>query len=382
MKKLFEKSVAAVLMLIIMLSCLSVQSFALFDKITDVNIKSIEAFSYKQIKEEFEFLEELGGAEEDEDYYYFLGCDADVTISTGEVISVDDVVGISKDEKRTVDVFAYVDIRECKKAYESGKMKVPVHITFTLYSSIGIKLDEKKLEKKVAFRENTVKKLTLASGKIEVYALDYTYVVGEIEGLSFDIVYGDGTKKRAKVKKVKSEELLSCYYTLDGEDIVVVPDYTVNKNGKLYATVFFYDYELRSPATVKEFPIKSIKINKVTFDDDFNEKKLTCTITKTNGKAYKKTYEFGKPVIDLESMGMTMYGGFEFEGFPITVSVISTTGEEYPPQEFKEVLVSVDGLINDIKSFEGPKQDGTKIGELVFKIVSFIKGILAKFYLV
>lgn len=381
MKMLLKKTVATVLTLLMLLSCLSVQGFALFDKITDVKIKSIEAFSYKQIKEEFEFLEEMGGAEGDEDYYYFLGCDAEAAISTGEVIKVDDVIGFSKDEKRRVEAYAYVDIRECKKAYESGKMKVPVYITLTLYSSIGVKLDEKKLEKKVTFREKLVKKLTLASGKIEVYALDYTYVVGEIEGLSFDIVYGDGTKKRAKVKKDKSEELMT-NYTLDGEDIIVVPDYTVNENGKLYASVFFCDYELRKAVKVKEFPIKSIKINKVTFDENFKEQKLTCTITKNNGKTYKKTYEFGKPLAGDEALGMAIYGGFEFEGFPITVSVFSSFSEEYPPQEFKEVMVTVDGLINDIKSFEGPKQEGTAIGELIFKIIKFIEGIFAKFYLI
>lgn len=379
MKSLLKKSVAVILMLFITASCLSVQSFALFDKITDVKIKSVETFSYKQIKEEFEFLEEMGGAETDEDYYYPLDCEAEVTISTGEVIKVDGGLGFSENEKRTLEAYAYIDIRECRKAYEEGTMKVPVYISFTLYSSIGIKLDEKKLEKKVAFREKTVKKLSLVSGEIEVYALEYSYIDTGLKGLSFDIVYGDGSKKRAKVKEV-NEKMLT-YYTLDGEEIYVITDYTISKNGKLYASVYFCDYELRVPVTVKEFPIKSVKINSVSFDDNFKEKKVTCTITKTNGKAYKKTYELGEPIVELAELGMAVYGGFEFEGFDITVAVYSTEGETYPVQQFKEVWVSVADVVDCSKTFEGPKQEGTKIGELVFKIVSFIKGILAKLYL-
>lgn len=374
MKNLFKKTVATVLTLLILCSCFCVQGFALFDKITDVEIKAIEKFSYKMIEEEFEFLEEMGGAEDEEDYYYFLECDADVTISTGEVISVDDVFGSSKDEKRSVDVFAYVDIRECRSAYESGKLKVPVYITVTLYSSIGVRLDKKEIKKNVTFPEKLVKKLTLASGKIGVYALDYTYIVADIEGLTFDIVYGDGSKKRAKVKKSASEDVMT-YYTLDGEEIAVLCDYTISKNGKLYASVYFQDYELRSAVTVKEFPIKSIKINNVTFDDDFKEKTITYTITKSNGKTYKKTYEFGKPMVELEGMDMAMYNAADFEGFAVVISVMNTVGDEYPPQQFKDVIITLEGVVNDSKSFEGPKQEGTKLGELIFKIVSFIKGI-------
>ena len=381
MKNLFKKTVATVLTLLILCSCFCVQGFALFDKITDVEIKAIEKFSYKMIEEEFEFLEEMGEAEDEEDYYYFLECDADVTISTGEVISVDDVFGSSKDEKRSVDVFAYVDIRECRSAYESGKLKVPVYITVTLYSSIGVSLDKKEIKKNVTFPEKLVKKLTLVSGKIGVYALDYTYIVADIEGLTFDIVYGDGSKKRAKVKKSASEDVMT-YYTLDGAEIVVLPDYTISKNGKLYASVYFQDYELRSAVTVKEFPIKSIKINNVTFDDDFKEKTITYTITKSNGKTYKKTYEFSKPVIELEGMDMAMYNAADFEGFAVVISVMNTVGDEYPPQQFKDVNVSLEGIINDTESFEGPGEKGTKLGELIFKIVSFITGIFDGFMII
>ncbi len=378
MKNLLKKGIATVLTLLMMFSCLSVQSFALFDKITDVKINSLEKFSYRMIKDELEFLEEMGGAEADEDYYYYLGCEADVTISTGEVIAVADTVGFSQDEKRIVTVYAYVDMRECREAYKSGKLKVPVHITVTLSSSVGIELDEKTVEKKISFPKKLVSKLTLVSGKIEVYSLDYYYMTGKIEGLCFDIVYGDGSKKRAKVEKVTSEEV-GTVYTLDGEEIFIEPDYTLSKNGKLYATVYFYDCELRSTVKVKEFPIKKVKINSVTFDDEFNEKKITYTITKTDGEKYKNTYEFGKPWIELESLGMAMYNLPEFEGFSVTVSVLLSEGTEYPPQQFKEVIVSVEGVIDDVKSFDGPKEEGTKLGEILFKLVNFITGIFGTF---
>ena len=151
MKRTLKKSIAFALTLMLLFSCVYVQGFALFDKITDVKISSIEKFGWKEIQEYYDYLDEIGGATTDEDYYYNLDTTGEVTISTGEVIKVEEGYGYSKNEKRIASVNAYVDIRECKKARDSGKYKVKVYMEVTLFSSIFVNLDSKKIEKTVGF---------------------------------------------------------------------------------------------------------------------------------------------------------------------------------------------------------------------------------------
>ena len=376
MKKTVKKITALILTVLLIIPLVSVQGFALFDKITDVKITSVEKFSRKQIEEEFEWIEELGGADSDEYYQYILICEAEVTLSTGEVISTENGAGTSKDKKRNVLLYSYVDIRECKEAYEKGTNKVKVHTTVTLTSSIGITLDTKNVDVEKTFPDKLVKKLSLASGKLTAYDIDGMYLLADIEGTAFEITYGDGTKKKAKVKKNSGTVMIDSY-TLDGQNIFADVDYEKSKSGKLYATVYFCDYEMRTSVNIKDFPIKSIKINKVTFDDDFNEKSLTYTITKTNGKTYKRTYEFGKAAVTTDILGMTtsIYPSDSFEDFDIVIAVISSEGDEYPVREIKDVEVSVESYISAVKTVEGPEQEATVLGELLFKIKKLIEKI-------
>ena len=379
MKKTFKKIIALILTVLMLISVAPVQGFALFDKFTDVKVTGVEKFSWKLIKEEFDFLEEIGGAESDEDYRYELSCDATAVISTGETIKVEGGLGKSKNKKRTVIANAYVDIRDCEKAHKSGKNKVTAYVELTLLSSIGIALDTKTVEKTVSFTDKIVKKLTLVSGKVQAYEFDEYFESADMENLCFDITYGDGTKKRAKVKTTETGMFMFRNYTLDGADILISADYTLDKKGRLYTEFYFYDYEMRLKTEILDFPLKSIKINKVSFDDDFKEKSVTYTITGTNGKSYKKTYKFDKPIVDdMGALGMNvaMYEAGEFNGFDITIMVMESTGDEYPPQKLKDVTVSVEGYITDVKNCEGPREEATVIGELIYKITSFIEELL------
>lgn len=376
MKNIMKKTIALILTVLLIIPLVSVQGFALFDKISNVKITSVEKFSRKQIEEEFEWREELGAAESDEDYQYMLLCEAEVTLSTGEVITTKDGVGTSKDKKRSVLVYSYIDMRECKKAYENGANKVKVYTTVTLISSIGITLDSKKIETEKVFPDKIVKKLSLTSRKLTAYKIDGMYMLADMEGIGFEITYGDGSKKKTKVKKV-SDSVMYDSYTLDGEIIFADVDFEKSKSGKLYATVYFCDYEMRTSVTVKAFPIKSIKINKVTFDDNFKEKTLTYTITKTNGKTYKKTYEFGKALVTTDILGTntSIYPSDSFDGFDIVIAVTSSESDEYPTREIKDVMISVESYVSTVKTVEGPEQEATVLGEIIFKIKKFIEKI-------
>ena len=103
-----KKTLSLILTVIILLSSFSLQSFALlgFDKIEKVDVKSCEEFSLKEIRE---YIAEFEGEEmEEEDKEYPIACEADVTISTGEVISVKDMnFGYSENNKRIYRNYLY-----------------------------------------------------------------------------------------------------------------------------------------------------------------------------------------------------------------------------------------------------------------------------------
>lgn len=59
------------------------------------------------------------------------------------------------------------------------------------------------------------------------------------------------------------------------------------------------------------------------------------------------------------------------------ITVGKAYGGEYPPREYMGVGIMADVEIMDTVELEGPEQEGNILGEIIFKIVSFIKKIIA-----
>lgn len=380
MKKTLKKTFIFTLVLTLLFSALSVQSFALlkFDKIEKIEVTDYGKFSRKEIEEYILWLEE-DYEPDDEDYQYTIDCKADVTISSGEAISTNEYgYGYSENGKRYVDVYAYVDARECMQAFKSGDDKVTLYVEVLLESSIGVELDRKTVEYEIGFVDCFVKSLTLVSGEIKAYEVEDDIVMSDLDGLCFDIVYGDGTKKRATVEGQNAIVLFRSY-TLDGKRMYAyIED---GENDELVAEIEFCDCITTLPVEVQTFPVESINIDSVSFDEKFNEQVLTYTVKRTDGTTVTKTYEFGEPrtQINLGDMTAALYDYAVYDGFMVTVYVVTSEGEEYPPRKYKDVIVAVEDIVYDTETFEGPEEEGTVLGELIFKIKAFIRKIISMF---
>lgn len=382
MKKTLKKTFIFTLVLTLLFSALSVQSFALlnFDKIEKIEVKDYEKFSRKEIEDYIIWLEEDYDPDE-EDYQYMLDCKADITISSGEVISTNEYgYGNSTNGKRYVDVYSYVDARECMQAFKNGDDKVTLYVEVLLESSIGVELDRKTVEYEVTFVECFVKSLTLVSGEIKVYELEDDIIMSDLDGLCFDIVYGDGTKKRATVEGENAIVLFRSY-TLDGERMYAYMEY--DEAEELVAEIEFYDCVITLPVEAQSFPVESVNIDSVTFDEKFNQQVLTYTIKRTDGTTVTKTYEFGEPLtqISLGDMTASIYDYAAYDGFTVTVYVATSEGEKYPPRMYKDVIVMVEDVVYDMETFEGPEEEGTVLGEIIFRIKAFIRRLLSLFFI-
>ena len=208
-----KKTLSILLTVLLLLSAFSVQSFAVlgFDKIESVEVVSLERFSLKSIYDYIDCFEE-GATLEGEDREYMLYSTLDVTISSGEVITVpENDNGYSVNGKRTVAGYAWVDVYEVIEAAENGSYTVPLYIETALFSSVDVMLDRKTVTQEISFPEKIVKSLTLVSGTVKFYEyMEETYHEGDdslfylgsdLDKLRFDIVYDDGSKVRADVEK-------------------------------------------------------------------------------------------------------------------------------------------------------------------------------------
>lgn len=374
------------LVILLLFSVVPMQSFAAlgFDKIDNAVITDYERFSLKDINDYLEYFEDE--EMEDDDYQYNLACDLDVAISTGETIKVEDDYGESENKKRIIDVYAYVDARECVKAAEEGKDTVTLYAEVYLFSSIYVQLDKKVITKEIPLVHSYVDSLKLVSGKINAYEIETEFyidlIVKNFSKLYFDITYGDGRTVRAKAEiKEKTENGITItYYELDGEEIYIYTE--LDKRGQPYAEIYFMDCYIESTAiNVEPYPIKSIKINDVTFDDSFNEKILTFTVTKTDGTKKKVTYDFAENGYKATSISAIYksYNPVKVDGIEISIVVYNYTDEKYPPTNYKSIVVYADGDIEDTEEFKGPQEEETLLGRILYKIMSIINKIFGIF---
>ena len=386
MKKTVKKITALILTVLLIIPLISVQGFALFDKITDVKITQKETLTERYLNEYIALLEEFENLTE-EDYFYYVSVKTDVTISTGETISSDELgIGISENQKRSYFTQAYVDIRDYQRALREGKDTIPLYYEITLLSSIDIELDKFRGESEISFVECIIKELIPVSGiptswknnGIIWSILDEELNQSEkeflLEGAVFDIVFPDGSVKRDTVKTVEGEKYT--YEELDGEEI----EYWVDDEEGLLE-IYYKDAYLSLPIEIIPYPIADIRIDEVKVSDAFEAESVTYTVTKPDGSTVRCTTDLsGAPAaVMLDYKG---YLGETIDEAPVLIYVSKTAGDEYPPRDYITVTVVADVSVMDMTEIEGPEQEGTALGALIYKIISFIRRLLGNFLFV
>lgn len=383
MKKTMKKMTAFILTVLLIIPLISVQGFALFDKITEVVINEKEILTARYIEDYIELLKEYEELTDD-DYFYYVSVKADVTISTGEVITSNDFgIGESQNKKRSYYIDSYIDIRDYQLALEQGKNTIPLYYEVTLLSSIDIELDKFEGKTEISFVDCIIKELIPVSGLPEKYV--DRGIIGSIvdsqlntdknqyllEGAVFDIVLPDGTVKREAVKKAVREEYT--YEELDGEEI----DYWVDEEESVLE-IYYKDAILTVPIEIVPYPVSAVKIDDVKVSDSFEAQTVTYTVTKADGTTQAFTVDIsGEPILDI--IGMQGYAGEFIDEAPVVILVTKYNADEYPPREYIEVTVISDISIMDSVEIQGPEQEGTALGALIYKIISFIKRIFTKF---
>ena len=379
MKKTMKKLTALTLIFMLLFSAFSVQASAisLFDKITEVALGEVPTVTEREIEAYIAYMDEIGW--EEEDYLYPVYVPADVTISTGEVIFCDEYGdGISDNAQRIVMINAYLDIREFQQAVESGADTVTFHYDAVLYSSLLIELDSFSGTGEAPIAECYVKNLTAVSGIPESYQCTSSFntiiIDGTnekefiLEGAVFDIEYPDGRIVRATVEKNENENGYE-YCTLDGNYI----DYWVDDEEGIIE-ICFEDFTLYEDIEIIPFPIAEITIDDVTVTDDFEAESVTYTVTNIDGTAQSFTFTFdGEP--DANIIAMPIYLGEYAFGMPVIIVSDKYEGEEYPIKEYLGVVVLADYGIHAETEIEGPAQEDTLLGRILYRIRMFLMKI-------
>jgi len=386
MKKTVKKITALILTVLLIIPLVSVQGFALFDKITDVKITEKEVLSARYIDDYIGILEEVEATEEDY-YFYEVGVKADITISTGEVISCSEWgMGTSQDKKRTCYVEVYIDIRDYEKAVKEGKNTIPLYYSAVLLSSIDIELDKISGETEITFVDCIIKELIPVSGIPESYEEKglIDSIINDEQGETeeelllkdavFDIVYADGSVKRETVKIAEGEYY--SYEVLDGEEIY----YWINEEAGILE-IYYIDALVEAPIEFIPYPIADVKIDSVKVSDAFEPESVTYTVTKSDGTTFVCTTDISAEK-GSDVMGFKGYIEEVMEGVPVVIFVEEYSGDEYPPRDYISVTVFADLAAMDSMEIEGPEQEGTALGELIYKIISFIKKLINRFMLI
>ncbi len=362
-----KKTLAILLSALVLLSTFSVQSFAAlgFDKIEDFEVVTMEPFSLKSVQD---YIDSFDGEElEGEDREYNFVSSFYVTLSNGETIYVPEYeCGYSQDGKRMVECYVWMDVYDVLEAAENGSYTVPVHTEISLYSSLNIQIDKKVITDDVSFPKKLVKNLSLLEGEIKFYEyipedyeeLGYSFfMASDLDKLRFKVVYEDGTEIRKYVQKVVTWGAFTEYY-LDGQMIFIYPDSETKSKD---VTVEFLDIEKNFSAKIFDCPFESITIDDATFDDDFNEKTVTITVTDTKGKekTYTRNLENYTEFIDRPLPGVAhvsrVYEIGKLHGMPVLVEVEDGVEDGGKNNDVicKDFTVAVDGVHFASERFRG-----------------------------
>ena len=371
MKKTMKKLTALTLIFMLLFSAFSVQASAgLFDKIVSVEPLITKSVTARELDEYITEKNNNGWVEET-DYFYTVHMEYNVTLSTGEVIDVNRL-GISEDEKRTVGVRGYIDIRDYQQTAENGAEVLPLYYEATLYSSVGIEMDYYEGITEIPLIECYVKSITHVSGLPETYkdigSFGRAFFRDEkmlLEGAVFDVEYPDGRIVRESVEVIKTVYGFEVCM-LDG----VFIDYEISVNeGAIY--IYYSDIIISEEIEIIPFPIDEIVIDDVIVSDDFKAESVTYTVTKTDGTKESFVYSFDTEP-DINYSVFQGYTGCYIDGVPVLIFVDKYEKDEYPPREYISIGIISDYEVGDEVEIEGPAKEGTILGELIYRIRMFL----------
>ncbi len=383
MKKTLKKLTSLTLVLMLVFSLFSVQASAgLFDKIADVQVNVDEPVTARELDEYITDMEEEYGWEDEEDYQYYVPTDFAVTLSTGEVIETEYGYGLNKNAKRIISTYTYIDIRDYLDAKESGADTLPLYYEIRLLSSILIEMDTIEGEAEIPLIDCYVKSITPVSGIPEAYKdsgffykfiSDDKYEDNFIVGAVFDVEYPDGTVKRGTVEFKEEEEY---HGTVLLDEYI---DYWVDTEENLIE-IYYGDYTYTSEIEVIDFPITEIAIDDVKVSDAFEAESVDFTVTKTDGTTESFSCDLTQEP-DYKLMGaLEFYVGGYVDDVPVVVYTEKYEGDEYPVREYIFVSVVADYGIEADTEIEGPEQEATFLGALIFRIRKFIERIFDFLY--
>lgn len=378
MKKTLKKLTSLTLVLMLVFSLFSLQASAgLFDKIESVK-PVYEIVTAREIEEYINLLNEYKDKYdiEIEESDYYLGIDVcyEVTLTTGEVIEVTDYgYGENASGKRTIFAYTEIDIRDYQKAVKKGETTIPYTYEMYLYSSIDIEMDYVEGQGEVEIIDCYVKDLVpvsdLPTQFREYSTIEYLLDVDEpfdMEGAVFDIIYNDGTKKRATVEMAYDEEYEYSYYVLDGEEIYTYYDYEEES-----LSINYKDFELIYDVEYIPFPISEVVIDNVELSDAFEPLSVTYTVIKSDETKETFTFEFAG-VPEVEILGINGYLAESVEGYPVFIGTYQGYTDDYPSKELIEVVIMADIDIMAVESIEGAEQPDNLLNRLIYKIRMFL----------
>lgn len=418
MKKLLKKVLAIMLTVIMLLSAVSIHSFAALDFLRMPEIAAVEivgedaekALSFSEIEYFYESLQEEFENMTDE---YDFGFDADIyeiieeypflknlfnyNLSHTDIVNYDFEVTLSNGDKITVkaddtyveykkifavSAYASVSYDDYLEAKENGtdtiKLTVEGEISNMLLEGY-VEPNSAVFKKEVPLVDCYIKSITPISGVPEkVYEYCDYY---EIEGAKFKVVYPDGTSKILKAEKTVGFN--------DGYEYV---NYTLN-NEALY--VYEYDegileFSYLDAVAKKKIgyyedtdPFKSVKITDYVFDEATGLTSISYDITMNNSEVKSFTKDFTSQ----DNLAVFPYGILDvMDGFYIVLNPYP--GDAYDSEEEYEagyIYFNVTaGECNDsVKvEFSATQEINVllKIIEKITEIIDMLKAVISNIF--
>lgn len=408
MKKTFKKSIAVLLVTLIIALCMPLQSFAIFDSFKVPIIETIEfnenaqPISLKEVDNYFnnvlDSLEEEGVDIEyiKENYPEFFDIifnfslyassfdySVDVTLASGETYTVsDEEYRIEFNKYYDIEIECFISYDQYLQAKENGADEIEVEVngnTFSYITSEYCDSSEYSETTTLPLVDMAVKSITPLSGIPDVICGDADYV--DIDEAEFLIEYADGTKVTDKA--VRNDEMeLNMFgygenYTVDGNTIFVGWDYDEDSDGtKGRYYIYYLDAEyVSAPVQIKESLISDIKITDCVFDaDNAILSLISYDITYTDGQTYSFTKVFSQYETGALDMGLiiNIIDGYAVYAY-VTLGDYDIFNDSMNADEY-HIEISA-GSKSDVYKVDNPNKD---IINGTWSVIDFFVNIISK----
>lgn len=214
-----KKIIAITLTVIMLMTALPLNSFALFSKlpvVTDIELTTEDPIYCSMIKSElenlYEYEQEIGEALDEEDYqfdicYHLNDYIFEVQFNDGTILTLNEDYYEADDYSITI--YAVVDAREAVEAFENGETTVPLDLYAEL-EGIYKQSESEVFSTEISIQECYYKDIRYISGLPEVIG-EYDYWL-DLTGCKFEVTYFDGSKKTVEVTE---DEEYNDYYIDD-----------------------------------------------------------------------------------------------------------------------------------------------------------------------